>query len=205
MTCIVGAVDFKTSSMVVAGDSFGGNEISKGIYASTKVFSIPIPYRTPAIFGFTTSWRFGQLLEYGLKQYDFSAARKLDSQEFVVTNLVEASREVLHEGGFLRQDNGREAGGNILLAYDLGLYYLESDFSAIKCVTRYASVGAGASVALGAIAALLECKPTYNITDAVHHSIKIAERLNPYVALPINSITVYKHGKKYDEEHRTEP
>ncbi len=81
MTCIVGLVD--KDKIYLGGDAAGVGGYNKEIRKQPKVFS-----NKGVLFGYTTSFRMGQLLQYSLK-IPKQPARKKDF-EYLCTNFVDA-------------------------------------------------------------------------------------------------------------------
>lgn len=200
MTCVVGAISEDDNTIVIASDAFGGNHYSKGIYDSPKSFVIPIKTGPPMLVGFTTSWRFGQLVQYGLPKHDFANWNEYGTGEgFLVNEVIPVIRTLLSEGGFMVEENGRESGGQLLIAHDFDLYYIEHDFSVIRCADKVAAIGSGATVALGALSALHMRGD--DLVDIAAESILMAAKHNPYVSPPVTVLSIKrKKNNKYKKD-----
>lgn len=142
MTCIVGLVD--DGVVYMGGDSAAVGGLSIETRADSKVF-----VNGPMIFGFTSSFRMGQLLQYAL-QIPEQLPSKTD-MAYLVTDFVDAIRTLYRTHGFMGKDNEREDGGTFLLGYRGTLYTVHDNFQVARLLHRYAAVGCGADIALGAL------------------------------------------------------
>lgn len=145
MTCIVGLVE--DGVVYMGGDSAAVGGLSIETRADSKVF-----VNGPMIFGFTSSFRMGQLLQYALKVPTHYPDKS--DMAYLVTDFVDAIRALYREHGFMGKANEREDGGTFLLGYRGTLYTVHDDFQVSRMLHRYAAVGCGASIALGALHAL---------------------------------------------------
>lgn len=148
MTCIVGLVD--NGVVFMGGDSAASGGLAIETRADPKVF-----VNGPMIFGFTSSFRMGQLLQYAL-QVPEQSRKKLDFA-YLVTDFVDAVRELYRSKGFMGKAEEREAGGTFLLGYHGALYAVSDDFQVVRLALPYAAVGCGADLALGAMYATDGC------------------------------------------------
>lgn len=140
MTAIVGLVH--NSTVYLGGDSAGVAGYSLTVRADQKVFT-----NGPYAMGFTTSFRMGQLLRHALK----APKPKGDLDRFMATTFVDAIRETLKTGGWLRKDSDQEQGGTFLVGIHGRLFEIASDFQVGEAADKYAAVGCGDELALGAL------------------------------------------------------
>ena len=146
MTCIVGLVD--DDDVIIGADSAGVcvSTFSMRVRADEKVF-----VRDDFIFGFTTSFRMGQLIRYKLQ-----IPRKHESQdlyEYMVVDFVDAVRACLKGGGFTTIRENEERGGNFLVGHEGRLFGVEGDFQVAESSHPFDAVGCGMDLALGAMVA----------------------------------------------------
>lgn len=140
MTAIVGLAH--GGRVHLGGDSAGVAGYSLTVRADSKVF------RTgPYVMGFTSSFRMGQLLRWRLDPPEPEA----DLERFMATAFVDAVRETLRDGGWLRKEHEQEEGGTFLVGVGGRLFCLQSDFQVAEAADGYAAVGCGADIALGAL------------------------------------------------------
>lgn len=104
MTAIVGLV--QDGSVYIGGDSAGVSGMSLTVRADAKVFR-----KKRYLFGFTTSFRMGQLIRYSLKL----PKPKGDLDAFMSSTFIDALRDCLKSGGWAMKDNEREEGGTFLV------------------------------------------------------------------------------------------
>lgn len=139
------------SSVWLGADSASANGGSRAAVHTPKLIGIQVPYwegeRTIGV-GYTTSWRFGQLLTYHLHPpIDHTS----DALEYLVKELVPQARDALKDGGWLKIKNERQQGGSALIAYRGRLFEMQSDFSVLENIEPWAATGSGEDYALGAM------------------------------------------------------
>ena len=131
MTCIVGIA--QAGRVVIGGDAAGvdgGWRLT--VRADAKVWTTG-----EWAFGFTSSFRMGQILRYRLDPPLREDGQTLEA--YLATAWVDHVRHILTDGGtFLVGHAGR-------------LFIVEDDFQVGEAVDGFAAVGSGAQVALGAL------------------------------------------------------
>lgn len=191
MTCIVGVEH--GSKVYIGGDSAGSDGWRVSVRADEKVFvrQGAEDFTTagsrsihPMIFGFTTSFRMGQLLHYSLQIPTMPAT--LDQMDsWMVTTFVDAVRKCLKDGGYASKENEEEAGGTFLVGTRGCLYVIYDDYQVGRTADGYNAVGCGEDFALGALHALRataaktkaigpEAQITAALEAASHHSTGVA-------------------------------
>jgi ATP-dependent protease HslVU (ClpYQ) peptidase subunit len=142
VTCIAGVAD--NGHVYLAGDSAGSSGWELTVRADPKVF-----VNGPYVLGFTTSFRFGQLLRYAFSP---PAPETGDLHGFMCTAFVDALRTCLKEAGWAIKENEQESGGASFLAGVSGqMFIVHADYQVGTPADPYAAVGCGAQVALGAL------------------------------------------------------
>lgn len=142
MTCIVGLVD--ADSVWISGDSAGVARLDLVVRADQKVWR-----KGKFVYGFTSSFRMGQLLRYSLtvpEQYPSQGV-----EEYMVGPFIDAARRCLKDGGFAETHDGAERGGTFLVGYAGRLFEIGSDYQVGESVDGFAAVGCGDSYALGSL------------------------------------------------------
>ncbi|MET7479411.1 hypothetical protein ABZT17_34320 [Streptomyces sp. NPDC005648] len=169
MTVIVGLVHHKRVHL--AGDSAGIAGYQLTIRRDPKVFT-----NGPYVFGFTTSFRMGQLLHHA-----FNAPHPEGNlDKFMATKFIDAVRTCLKDGGFARKDSEQEAAGTFLVGARGRLFVIAGDYQVAEPADRYAAVGCGEEFALGALhaTAQLGLGPRERLDAALHaadhHSAGVA-------------------------------
>jgi len=142
MTCIVGLV--KDGEVFIGGDSAGVGGLSLAKRQDKKVFK-----NGEFIFGFTSSFRMGQLLRYSLTPP--KNLEEKDVYQFMVVEFVNAIRECLKNGGFARKDNETESGGTFLVGYKGRLFKIMDDYQVGEVFDNFTACGCGEDIALGSM------------------------------------------------------
>jgi ATP-dependent protease HslVU (ClpYQ) peptidase subunit len=171
MTAIAGLVH--AGKVYIGGDSAGSDGSLRTVRADTKVFS-----SGPYIFGFTGSFRMGQLLRWSLRP----STPEGGLERFLATTFVDEVRQCLKTGGWAGIENAREEGGTFLLGVQGRLFTIYDDFQVGEAADGYDAVGSGDAVALGALYATanMGMEPTERLTLA----LSAAAALTPFVMSP---------------------
>jgi hypothetical protein len=142
MTAIAGFCDKGTVWM--GGDSAGvaGNDLT--LRADPKVFR-----NGEFLFGFTTSFRMGQLIRFRFKPPVVRECQ--DLFEYMATDFVDALRECLKVGGFAAKDKEREEGGTFLVGVRGRLFLVDSDYQIEEPLDQYEACGCGHPMVRGAL------------------------------------------------------
>jgi hypothetical protein len=141
MTCIAGLIS--DGKVWIAGDSAASNGQNVSIRSDTKIFA-----NGPYVMGFTSSFRMGQLLRYSLK---LGVPDTWDVDRFMATTFMDAIRETLRTGGWIKATESRESGGTFLVGIGDRLYTVQDDFQIGHTFNGYAAVGSGYLAALGSL------------------------------------------------------
>lgn len=143
MTCIVAIKDGNTIHM--GADSAGtGGDFSQRTRNDSKICHVG-----PFMFGFTTSFRMGQLLAHSFQAPDRDPRIAVD--KFMCTSFVDTLRKCLKEGGWATTENSAEAGGQFLVAYEGRIFQIFSDYQVAESNLDYEAVGCGADIAIGSL------------------------------------------------------
>jgi len=167
MTVIVGLEH--DGKVWIGGDSAGVAGYDLTVRADEKVF-----INRNMIFGFTSSFRMGQLLRYAFTASPQNVDQ-LDDQ-YMATTFVNDVRRCLKDGGYAKKKDETEIGGQFLVGYKGLLYKIDADYqvarSAASAITDgrvFSAVGCGAQVALGAMAAMQNSVGPHNqLSMALH-------------------------------------
>ena len=171
MTCIVGLVDGGT--VWIGGDSAGVAGFDLTVRADAKVFR-----NGAMLFGFTSSFRMGQLLRYALTIPTHHA--DVDVDQYMATTFIDAVRECLKANGFAEKHHEAEQGGVFLVGYRGRLFYVGSDYQVGSPLDGYHAVGCGDQVAHGA----LHVSGMVPARDRVLAALAAAERWSAGVRAP---------------------
>lgn len=169
MTCIIGYID--KDGVYIGGDSAAVSEddLSYNIIADTKVFQ-----KGDFIFGYSTSFRMGQLLRYKLRIPNHP--KGMDDFQFMVTLFIDSVRKCFQENDYnaFAVDDG-----SFLVGYKGKLYAVFSDYQ-INCPKEsFAAMGCGEFFALGAMFATTEKDPQKKIEIALSAAVNFSMGVKP--------------------------
>ena len=153
MTCIIALKHNK--KVYMAGDSgaIGTNEWS--VSPDPKVFVID----NEIAFGFTSSFRMGQVLQY---KFTMPTRQRGDSDDkYIRVSVIDRIIEVFTENKVITNVEGRPLEcGTFLIGYRGEIYEVQDDMSVLRNALPYMSIGAGEDVANGAMHVLCRDKKT---------------------------------------------
>jgi ATP-dependent protease HslVU (ClpYQ) peptidase subunit len=181
MTCIVGLKH--KGEVFIGGDSAGVSGYSISSRKDPKVF-----INGDLVIGFTTSFRFGQILQYELtppKHHPDTSNAK-----YMVSQLVPAIRQALKEHGYLYVKESNESGGTCLIGYRGQLFLMDSDFQIGEMSGDFYAVGCGADLALGAMHTIDRLKPIITPQQIIELALEAAESysagvIGPYIIVGV--------------------
>ena len=158
MTCIVALVDEKTVWM--GADSAGVSGMSLTVRKDPKIYKVK-----EMLFGFTSSFRMGQLLGYKLivPTHDVD----ISIEEYMNTSFIDALRTTLKDGGYARTKDGAEEAGNFLVGYRGHIFNINSDYQVGENLVDYDAVGCGSDIALGSLFSTSKRSPENRIIIAL--------------------------------------
>ncbi len=161
MTCIVGVV--AGGKVLLGSDSITADGYTVHVTPTRKVCRAG-----EYVFGFTTSWRMGQIL----KTVQWPKPPKRGLERFVETSLSDFLRKSLNDHGWGRVNitepgaNGAHAGGNFLIGVRGLLFEVCPDYGMVRNL-EYATVGAAQDIALGALFVTRGQRPRARIRKAL--------------------------------------
>lgn len=174
MTCIVGLA--KAGKVYIGGDSAGVGGYMLERRKDAKVF-----INGKFIFGFTSSFRMGQILRYSFVAPD----RKVDQDlmQYMVVDFVNAVRQCLQGSGAAKNEFGIESGGTFLVGTEGRLFSIQDDFQVAEMLDEYDSVGCGHDIAKGAMFVTRDYSdPRQRITTALEAATRHSAGVEgPYV------------------------
>jgi hypothetical protein len=141
LTCIAGLVG-KDGCVYIGGDSAGVAGWSITPRSDLKVFR-----RGEWVFGFTSSFRMGQLIRYALT---LPKVPDRDLDRFMCTTFVDALRQTMKNGGLAKIEHGVETGGTFLVGIRGRLFQVGDDFQVGESRLGFEAVGCGQDEARGA-------------------------------------------------------
>ena len=155
MTIVAGVVD-KNGDVFMGCDSIGTNGFIYSCREEPKIFK-----NGDFLIGYTTSFRFGQLLEHSFKP---PRHHKKDSDyKYMCTHFIDEVRKCLKGGGYAKKDKEEESGGTCLIGYHEALWEMKDDYEIAKAPGGIGAVGSGSYTAYGAMHALKRENPKVRI------------------------------------------
>lgn len=130
------------------------------------------------LFGFTSSFRMGQLLGYKLRPPQHYS--DMDVERYMNTVFIDSLRATLKDGGYARTNNGAEEAGDFLVGYRGRIFRICSDYQVAENLELFDAVGCGAELALGALHATRDKAPA----DRVGAALDAAEAFSAGVRRP---------------------
>lgn len=163
MTCIVGLITPK-NTVILGVDSLASNGIESTVRMNPKAFTLQAGADT---IGIATcgSIRMKQVLHYRLTVPPIDT---WDTWRWASTTFIDAVRAAFKDAGWgLKDSDGSDKGGSFLVAARGQLIEVESDFQVGIGACKYAAMGSGGSVALGALHATKGLEPEVRVTKAL--------------------------------------
>ena len=172
MTCIVGFVEKGTVFM--AGDSAGVSGWDLRVMKHPKVF-----INNKMIFGYTSSFRMGQLLQYSLK---IPAQGDKPDYDYMCTDFIDSVKKCFKDNDYAENVKNVITGGTFLVGYRGNLYKICNDFQVSIAIDGYDACGCGESYALGAMRNLTN--PNYSPQAILQKALETAEYFSAGVSGP---------------------
>ena len=145
MTCVVAIAE--NGKVVIGADSAGVSDWDLTVRADRKVFR-----NGDFAFGFTSSFRMGQLLRHSFSPPSLPSGADLEG--FMCSTFITQVRECLKAGGYASKRDEREEGGTFVVGYRGRIFVIHNDYQVAESVAPFAAVGCGSSYALGALYAM---------------------------------------------------
>lgn len=142
MTCIVGIEHNK--KVYIGADSLASTSQFKHETLTPKVFKLRT-MTTDLLIGYTTSFRFGDIMRYrcGAPPVDTAIKSVQDAEEYLITEFVPSMQAAMAANGYDKEFEGAKQTGNMLIGIKGYLFEIQSDYSVIKAKYGYCSVGSG--------------------------------------------------------------
>lgn len=177
MTCIVGLIH--DGKVLIGGDSAGVSGYDLSTRADLKVWA-----KDGWAFGFTSSFRMGQLLRYSLvipqRHPD------TDLMSFMVTQFIDSVRSCLKAGGYATMKDGGEVAGTFLVGHAGRLFGIECDYQVSETASGFAACGCGEAYAKGALYANAGVEPHARVKQA----LSAAEAMSAGVRGPFTTVVI---------------
>lgn len=182
MTTIAGMI--RQNQVYIAGDTQSSDGYHKLARQDTKVFE-----KQGIAFGFTTSYRMGQILKYHTKIPPYPFKEPAPLYEWMVTQFIPSFIHSLEEHKWIEKEKDRVRGGQILVGIGPKLFQIDNDFQVIEPNLTYYAIGSGCSFALGVLDTLIDQSP-YPL-DSVVEILTISIRVASHHDLNTNSSCVF--------------
>lgn len=142
MTCVIA---IKKDGVVFMGADSAGSDL----YTIRTRIDPKIHKVGPFMFGFTTSFRMGQLIGHVFKVPDRDP--RVPTDKFMCSTFIDAVRECLKAGGYAKKDSEVESGGTFLVAYEGRIFTIYDDYQVAEGALSYEVVGCGTDMAMGSL------------------------------------------------------
>lgn len=163
MTCVIGYIDLKGNSYLVADSA--GTDV--GYHVRTDKISPKIFLKGEMLVGYTSSFRMGQILQYC---WEVPARPEgITDLGYMVGVVIPSIRALFVEQKYILETE--KSGGNFLITYRGVIYEIQHDFAVIDHSRRFAAVGSGYVQAQGFMAAA--CR--YGLLDDEENIIPVLE------------------------------
>lgn len=171
MTCIVGMEHGDT--VFIGGDIQGTGWNNKVVHTQPKTFT-----KNGVIFGYTTSYRFGQLIEHMIID-PVVPHEENEVYRWLITVLVPNIKKTMKDADW-------DKGGNCLIGVKNQLWELQDDWSVLRTRNGYASVGSGYEYANGSLFTSVTSGRMLpgsrdDVVDALRMAVRAAGTFSPSV------------------------
>lgn len=183
MTCIVVVTNGKR--VVMGGDSAGVGGYRLTVRKDKKVFKRTDESQTEWLFGFTSSFRMGQLIQFELVLPQINAKARADLYGFMVTKFIPNLRACLKNGGYAGKNEEVERGGTFLVGLLGRIFEIESDYQVAEPADSFYSVGCGDDLAKGS---LFTSTQTNDLRKRALQALTAAERFSSGVRGPFEFV-----------------
>lgn len=161
MTCIIGSS--KDGVVYIGGDSAGVGKLDITIRDDVKVFK-----NKDMVFGFTSSFRMGQILHHCLTIPDMTD--ETSDYQYMVKTFIPEVIKTFNQQDYSKSEHGQVTGGSFLVGFRGTLYAIDSDFQVGIPADKFDSIGCGSELAKGAMAALKDLDPKERIIKSLEIS-----------------------------------
>tara|TARA_R110000737_G_scaffold345785_3_gene374737 strand:- start:313 stop:879 length:567 start_codon:yes stop_codon:yes gene_type:complete len=168
MTIVIG---YKTDKGVI----LGADSLASGGWNSTHRQDEKVFTKNGIGYGFTSSYRMGQILQYHSESVTFEEG--ITPHEYAVKLLVPMWREILKTHGYTTISNNNEEGGQFLVAVRGELFSVACDFQVGDSKEPYSAVGCGTNYALGGLR-ILEKDKGINEEAKVERALDVAKHFS---------------------------
>lgn len=174
MTCII-ALKTKEGHNVIAGDLMASNGHHFNKIKTSKIFT----KGDQCIIGYTSSFRMGQILEFG---WDMPPRIEgLTDEQYMCNNVMSSLRSAFHKQGFGGRDIIEDIGGTFLILYRDKLFMVQSNYSVLEYEDDVLAVGSGTDAAL-AVMHVLDTPSIDEIEEYLNNVFYAVAKVTPSVS-----------------------
>ena len=185
MTCIVGLEN--KGKVYIGGDSAAVANSNLQLINFPKVF-----IRENLIIGYTWSFRMGQIIQYTDKDYPVQSEYS-SPESYLIKAFVPFLQEILKDGGWLREKDSRQEGGQFLIGIQGVLFEIDSDFAVLRMKDGYNAIGSGSYYALSVMYVLKKKINQYSeIVEPSAYMIELALESTSYFCNSVSAPFVIK-------------
>jgi ATP-dependent protease HslVU (ClpYQ) peptidase subunit len=193
MTCVAAIKD--EGRIWIGGDSAGVAGTDLTVRSDPKVFVVK-----NIAFGFTDSFRMGQLLMFSFKPPPITKPGKKDRDlfEYMATDFVDSVRKCFQKGGYAKLKDSEEEGGTFIVGIRDRLFVIDDDYQVGEPLDPFVAVGCGDQIAHGAMHALMNSQTKFKTKmkakDIIVQALKAAERFSGGVRAPFTIVSIDSNG-----------
>lgn len=143
------------------------------------------------LFGFTSSYRMGQLLRYCFSPPPFEGQR--DPMEYLCGPFIDELLKCFEDKKYAAIKDNVARGGCFLVGWRGQIYRIEEDFQVAQAADPFDSVGCGDVYALGALAAIEDAK--MSARKKLIRALEVAERYSAGVRRPFHVLSMQFEAK----------
>lgn len=182
MTCVVAFVD-KKKKLHFCADSSGTDvgQHTRLRLKKTKIFTVG-----EMLFGYTTSFRMGQLLE-NCFSLPTRPEGMTDDYQYMIRHVVPDIRKLFIDHGYMLSTD--KMGGTFIIGYRGAIYLVEDDFAVLVPATNYAACGSGGSQAESILMTMQE----FNLIDE-SDEVSITACLDKVIEM-VSRVNITVHGR----------
>lgn len=181
MTCIIGYVDKKNKVSYMGGDSYG---FSSGSYAARKRKDVKVFQKGEFLYGYTTSYRMGQLIQYKFKEPEI---KDNNLHSYMCTEYIDALRKCFESNKYSKLENNQATGGNFIVIVRGRMFEIQNDFQVAEPAFSFASVGCGEDYAYGCLFGLYDIDIPIKLK--ILTALKSAQEFSGYVRGPFKILS----------------
>lgn len=182
MTCIVALKD--GDKCFIGGDSRGSSGHTGSLYKRPKVFK-SFDCRE-ILFGYTTSFRMGQILEFSEGLFDELSLTNGIDFKYMVKSFIPNIQDRFNSEGFETSVNGEKTGGNFIICVNDKIYNIQNDYSILEPSLNFTSCGCGEDFANASLFSTVGSKMTP--IERIHLALKAASYFSEGVRGPFTII-----------------